>query len=181
MVSMATILPSLNFNSTQAVSRLNSQDNNRFTAKISLQISIFKNFQSVVMNPFPKCCLPSTAPIPHQFAMKPYVDTWIYITKKCGNMRFIEVYEGILNYIMTQNPTIPSFIAFYVSFVFKALSILIIVPYDRSILNSEVGLTRAGFFGWGWMLPCFSDRDRYNERGKNGRRRFRKWEKASAS
>jgi hypothetical protein len=40
--------------------------------------------------------------------MKPYVDTWIYITKKCGKMRFIGLYRGILNYIMTQNPTIPN-------------------------------------------------------------------------
>lgn len=39
-----------------------------------------------------------TAPIPHQFAMKVYVDTWIYVTEKYANMGFIELYKGILRY-----------------------------------------------------------------------------------
>ena len=41
---------------------------------------------------------PFAAPIPHQFAMKVYVDTWIYVTEKFVNMGFIEVYKGILRY-----------------------------------------------------------------------------------
>jgi hypothetical protein len=34
-------------------------------------------------------------------------------------MRFMEVYEGILNYEIGLYPTIPSFISFYISFIFK--------------------------------------------------------------
>ena len=53
----------------------------------------------VVMNPFPFVTYPKTsAPIPHQFAMKVYVDTWIYVTEKYANMGFIELYKGILRY-----------------------------------------------------------------------------------
>ena len=47
---------------------------------------------------------------PHQFAMKVYVDTWIYVTEKFGNMGYIEVYRGILRYETGIYPTIPSFI-----------------------------------------------------------------------
>ena len=51
------------------------------------------------MNPgFPNGRFPYTAPIPHQFAMKVFVDTWIYVTEKFGNMGYIEVYRGILRY-----------------------------------------------------------------------------------
>ena len=50
------------------------------------------------MNPFPNIDFPHTAPIPHQFAMKVYVDTWIYVTEKFGKLGFIEVYRGILRY-----------------------------------------------------------------------------------
>ena len=62
------------------------------------------------MNPLPNIDFPYAAPIPHQFAMKVYVDTWIYISEKFGNMRFIKVYEGILTYEKFVYPTIPSFI-----------------------------------------------------------------------
>ncbi len=41
---------------------------------------------------------PFAAPIPHQFVMKLYVNTWIYITAEYENMGFIEVYKGILRY-----------------------------------------------------------------------------------
>ena len=50
------------------------------------------------MNPLPNIDFPYAAPIPHQFAMKVYVDTWIYVTEKFENMGFIEVYRGILKY-----------------------------------------------------------------------------------
>ena len=50
------------------------------------------------MNPLPNIDFPYAAPIPHQFAMNVYVDTWICITEKFGNMGFIEVYRGILRY-----------------------------------------------------------------------------------
>ena len=50
------------------------------------------------MNPLPNIDFPYTAPIPHQRAMKVYVDTWIYISEKFGNVRFFKVYEGILTY-----------------------------------------------------------------------------------
>ena len=41
------------------------------------------------MNPgFPNGRFPHAAPIPHQFAMKVFVDTWIYVTEKFGNMGF---------------------------------------------------------------------------------------------
>ena len=42
--------------------------------------------------------------------MKVYVDTWIYVTDKFGNMGFIEVYRGILRYETGIYPTIPNFI-----------------------------------------------------------------------
>lgn len=42
--------------------------------------------------------------------MKVYVDTWIYVTEKFGNMGFIEVYRGILRYETGIYPTIPNFI-----------------------------------------------------------------------
>ena len=41
--------------------------------------------------------------------MKVYVDTWIYVTEKFGNMGFIEVYRGILRYETGIYPTIPNF------------------------------------------------------------------------
>ena len=67
---------------------------------------------------FPNGRFPYTAPIPHQFAMKVYVDTWIYATEKFGNMGFIEVYRGILRYETGIYPTIPSFICCISSFRF---------------------------------------------------------------
>ena len=50
------------------------------------------------MNPLPNFDFPHAAPIPHQRAMKLYVDTSIYISEKFGNMGYIEVYKGILTY-----------------------------------------------------------------------------------
>ena len=50
------------------------------------------------MNQFPEYRFPYSAPIPHQFAMNIYANTWIYTTKKCVNMGFIELYKGILRY-----------------------------------------------------------------------------------
>ena len=44
------------------------------------------------MNPLPECCFPHSAPIPHQFVMKVYVDAWIYVTEKFVNMGNIELY-----------------------------------------------------------------------------------------
>ena len=67
------------------------------------------------MNPFPNIDFPFAAPIPHQFAMKVYVDTWICITEKFGNMGFIEAYEGILRYGKFRYPTIPNFIMLSIS------------------------------------------------------------------
>ena len=43
----------------------------------------------------------NTAPIPHQFVMKVYVDAWIYVTEKFVNMGNIELYEGVLRYEKT--------------------------------------------------------------------------------
>ena len=54
--------------------------------------------QSVVMNPRSNIDFPSSAPIPHQRAMKLHEDTWIYISEKFGNMEYIEDYNGILRY-----------------------------------------------------------------------------------
>ena len=31
--------------------------------------------------------------MPHQFAMKVYVDTWIYVTEKFGNIGYIDAYD----------------------------------------------------------------------------------------
>ena len=70
-----------------------------------------------MMNPLPNIDFPSSAPIPHQFAMKVYVDTWICITEKFGNMGFIEAYEGILRYGKFRYPTIPNFIYSHFSFI----------------------------------------------------------------
>lgn len=49
--------------------------------------------------------------------MKVYVDTWIYVTEKFGNMGFIEVYRGILRYETGIYPTIPNFILLFSSVV----------------------------------------------------------------
>lgn len=61
------------------------------------------------MNPLPECCFPHSAPIPHQFVMKVYVDEWIYVTEKFVNMGNIELYEGVLRYEKADYPPIPSF------------------------------------------------------------------------
>ena len=68
------------------------------------------------MNPLPECCFPHSAPIPHQFVMKVYVDEWIYVTEKFVNMGNIELYEGVLRYEKADYPPIPSFIAVCISF-----------------------------------------------------------------
>lgn len=67
---------------------------------LSLIISLqFLSSQySVVMNQFPKYRFSYTAPIPHQFVMKVYENTLIYVSKKCVNTGYIEVYKGILRY-----------------------------------------------------------------------------------
>lgn len=62
------------------------------------------------MNPLPECCFPHSAPIPHQFVMKVYVDAWIYVTEKFVNMGNIELYEGVLRYEKADYPPIPNFI-----------------------------------------------------------------------
>lgn len=62
------------------------------------------------MNPLPECCFPHSAPIPHQFVMKVYIDTWIYVTEKFVNMGNIELYEGVLRYEKADYPPIPNFI-----------------------------------------------------------------------
>lgn len=56
------------------------------------------------MNPLPECCFPHSAPIPHQFVMKVYVDEWIYVTEKFVNMGNIELYEGVLRYEKADYP-----------------------------------------------------------------------------
>ena len=67
------------------------------------------------MNPLPECCFPHSAPIPHQFVMKVYVDAWIYVTEKFVNMGNIELYEGVLRYEKADYPPIPNFIYLYIS------------------------------------------------------------------
>lgn len=69
------------------------------------------------MNPLPECCFPHSAPIPHQFVMKVYVDAWIYVTEKFVNMGNIELYEGVLRYEKTDYPPIPNFIFLHISFI----------------------------------------------------------------
>ena len=61
------------------------------------------------MNPLPECCIPHSAPIPHQFVMKVYVDAWIYVTEKFVNMGNIELYEGVLRYEKADYPPIAIF------------------------------------------------------------------------
>ena len=68
------------------------------------------------MNPLPECCFPNSAPIPHQFVMKVYVDAWIYVTEKFVNVGNIELYEEISRYEKADYPPIPSFIAVCISF-----------------------------------------------------------------
>ena len=76
------------------------------------------------MNPLPECCIPHSAPIPHQFVMKVYVDAWIYVTEKFVNMGNIELYEGVLRYEKADYPPIPSLIIFLYLFIFTHLSFL---------------------------------------------------------
>ena len=64
------------------------------------------------MNPLPECCFPNSAPIPHQFVMKVYVDAWIYVTEKFVNVGNIELYEEISRYEKADYPPIPNFIFF---------------------------------------------------------------------
>ena len=68
------------------------------------------------MNPLPECCFPHSAPIPHQFVMKVYVDAWIYVTEKFVNMGNIELYEGVLRYEKADYPPIPNFISCSLTF-----------------------------------------------------------------
>ena len=56
--------------------------------------------------------------------MKVYVDTWIYVTEKFGNMGFIEVYRGILRYETGIYPTIPNFIFNQISFICNGFWVL---------------------------------------------------------
>ena len=72
------------------------------------------------MNPLPECCIPHSAPIPHQFVMKVYVDAWIYVTEKFVNMGNIELYEGVLRYEKADYPPIPNFILLSISFMVAA-------------------------------------------------------------
>ena len=90
------------------------------------------------MNPFPNIDFPFAAPIPHQFAMKVYVDTWIYVTEKFVNMGFIEVYRGILRYETGIYPTIPNFIYFKTPlfsrfFTFDCVFCTISIPFELSL------------------------------------------------
>lgn len=71
------------------------------------------NKSSVVMNPLPKYCFPHSAPIPHQFVMKVYVNAWIYVTEKFVNRGNIELYEEILRYEKADYPPIPNFISIF--------------------------------------------------------------------
>ena len=50
--------------------------------------------------PFPEWWFPSSAPIPHQFAMKVYVDTWIYVMRK---VRKYGIYWGLCRNIEIWN------------------------------------------------------------------------------
>ena len=74
------------------------------------------------MNPLPKYCFPHSAPIPHQFVMKVYVDTWIYGTEQFVNMGNIELCEGILRYERADYPPMPNFIVLYSSFMVCAVA-----------------------------------------------------------
>ena len=98
------------------------------------------------MNPLPECCFPHSAPIPHQFVMKVYVDAWIYVTEKFVNMGNIELYEGVLRYEKADYPPIPSFIFLHISFIYWRLSTLkksftpflhhfVIVLYDTIVFE----------------------------------------------
>ena len=80
------------------------------------------------MNPLPECCFPHSAPIPHQFVMKVYVDAWIYVTEKFVNMGNIELYEGVLRYEKADYPPIPSFIVMNSSFLFLQRAARVFLP-----------------------------------------------------
>ena len=74
------------------------------------------------MNPLPECCFPHSAPIPHQFVMKVYIDAWIYVTEKFVNMGNIELYEGVLRYEKADYPPIPNFIYNDISLKFRVFA-----------------------------------------------------------
>lgn len=87
------------------------------------------------MNPLPECCIPHSAPIPHQFVMKVYVDAWIYVTEKFVNMGNIELYEGVLRYEKADYPPIPNFICTHSPSIFldfqgvSAFGVLAVTPF----------------------------------------------------
>ena len=89
------------------------------------------------MNPLPECCIPHSAPIPHQFVMKVYVDAWIYVTEKFVNMGNIELYEGVLRYEKADYPPIPNFICTHSPSIFldfqgvSAFGVLAVTPFLR--------------------------------------------------
>lgn len=98
------------------------------------------------MNPLPECCFPHSAPIPHQFVMKVYVDEWIYVTEKFVNMGNIELYEGVLRYEKADYPPIPNFICTHSPSIFldfqgvSAFGVLAVTPFSHLTLLDFIRL-----------------------------------------
>ena len=99
------------------------------------------------MNPLPECCIPHSAPIPHQFVMKVYVDAWIYVTEKFVNMGNIELYEGVLRYEKADYPPIPNFI-----FSISPLNVLIV----RSFFSMNYIISKLFCIPLVYLSPLFS-------------------------
>ena len=99
------------------------------------------------MNPLPESCFPHSAPIPHQFVMKVYVDAWIYVTEKFVNMGNIELYEGVLRYEKADYPPIPNFITDEPLFITKmapfwgdAITYTAIISQRRVVRKAKKGI-----------------------------------------
>ena len=99
------------------------------------------------MNPFPRINhFKTPAPIPHQSAMKLYESTWIYISKKFWDMRFIDYYGAILTYEKFRYPTIPSFMYLYLLCFHRFCKlhttplwlVIHIIPYKTRFFNSQL-------------------------------------------
>ena len=68
------------------------------------------------MNLFPRMNhFKTAAPIPHQFAIKLHESTWIYISEKFWDMRFIDYYGTILTYEKFRYLAMPNFICLLVN------------------------------------------------------------------
>ena len=99
------------------------------------------------MNPLPECCFPNSAPIPHQFVMKVYVDAWIYVTEKFVNVGNIELYEEISRYEKADYPPIPNFIIYYISFIFLVFESFVRLPGRSSSFQCSNPIITQGIKG----------------------------------